>query len=248
MQQDEEYLRPDPHADDELVPFDVQGYSNRKGLFMLAAFGLAVIFGLFFFFKVYQPGVRDRGETPKVMADKTPFKIAPDDPGGSIEPNQNLEIYNQMNGETSEPEVTVTESAEEPVKRPGTVKIDVIDQEKPKVTETQPVTTPKPTVTPKPVEVIPTTPGPSTATDSRHVVQLASLRSQSSAETTKTEIQAKHSNLFPTGSYLEIVRANVADKGVYYRLRLAGLPNKDGAQRICDLLKARQQTCFTTTK
>ncbi len=248
MSQDQDhpdYYRPDPHADEELVPFDVQGYSGKRSMWLLGLLVLALLALLFFLFKAYQPGVRDRAEAPKIIAEKTPYKVEPEDPGGEEVPNQDLEIYDALNGEGTEKEIKLTESSEEPVERPS-VNIEIKDRNTDEtVTETVPA--------PRPVEAepapAPSTPPPvTTSGDSRHVVQLASLRSRESAEDTWNQVQAKHGTLLPSGSYADIIRADVPNKGVYYRLRLAGMADKGTAERICETLKARNQSCFVTLK
>lgn len=240
-QEPNDYYRPDPHADEELVPFDVQGYSGKKGLWLLALLVLFLIAALIFMLKVYQPGVRDRAQAPKIAAENTPYKVEPEESGGEVTPNQDLEIFDAMNGNAKDEDVAVLESAEEPLKRPGTVTIDVKDRSG--TTETiapAPIPAPRPVVTQPPV---------TTRTgDSQFVVQLASLRSQPAAQDTWTRIQNAHGTVLPRGSYADIKRAEIANKGVFYRLRLAGLADKSTATRVCEQLKARNQTCFIATK
>ena len=240
MTQDhEEYYRPDSHADEELVPFDVQGYEGRKGIWLLGLIVLGLLALLFFLFKVYQPGVRDRGDAPKILADSTPYKVEPETPGGDIVPNQDMEVYDVMNGTNTNGDVKMTDPAEEPMALPGNVEIDIKDKN---ATET-----PIETAVPKPEPVI-VTPPVSTTGDSQFVVQLASLRSQADADNAWTKIQKSHSAIMPSGSYADIIRASVPNKGIYYRVRLAGMADKSTAKRVCDQLQARKQSCFVTTK
>ncbi len=239
MTQDhEEYYRPDPHADEELVPFDVQGYEGRKGIWLLGLTVLVLLAALVFLFKVYQPGVRDRGDAPKILADTTPYKVEPESPGGEIAPNQGMEVYDVMNGTNKDGDVKMTEIAEEPMKLPGSVDIEVRDRVE--------VETPTKTVS-KPAPVIVKPPVSSTG-DSRYVVQLASLRSQADADSAWIKIQKSHKAIMPSGSYADIIRASVPNKGIYYRVRLAGMADKAVAKRVCDQLQARKQSCFVTTK
>jgi len=230
----------DPYADDELVPFDVQGYSGKRGMWLLGLLGLVLLALIFFLFKAYQPGVRDRDQAPKILASGAPDKVAAENVDGAEDPNQNLAIYDAMNGESSDGEVTVTDSAEEPAKRPGSVTIDIKDRTD--TATTVKVPEPKPVVVPQPAPPVTST------ADSRYVVQLASLRSRAAAEDTWSAIQSKHSGVLPNGSYMDIVRAEVPNKGTFYRLRLAGLSGKSMADQVCGQLKSRNQTCFTTTK
>ncbi len=242
-QEPNDYYRPDPHADEELVPFDVQDYSSRKGLWLLGLLVLLLIAALIFLLKVYQPGVRDRSDAPKIIAENTPYKVEPDNAGGEVTPNQDLEIFEAMNGKSGDGSAEIVESAEKPLKRPGEVAIEVKDS----APSTQDQTSrPVPTAVPDPRP----TPAPVTNAvgDSRHVIQLASLRSQIAAQDTWANIQKSHGAILPRGSYADIKRAEVANKGIFYRLRLAGLADKATATRICEKLKTRNQTCFIATK
>lgn len=233
----EHELRRDPYADDELVPFDVQGYAGNKGMWLLGLAVFLILLLAFIIFKAYSSGFRDRSEAPQILATDAPDKIVAEQ--SEVQPDD-LAIYGAMNGESSDGAVTITESAETPIEKPGTVKIEVKDRD---ATETVTVPTPAPVVTTRPE------PAPTVSTgDSRYVVQLASLRSRGAAEDTWSGIQSKHGGILPRGSYMDIVRAEVPNKGTFYRLRLAGLSGKDMADRVCGQLKARNQTCFTTSK
>lgn len=246
-QPDSDIHKSDPYADDELVPFDVQDYSRSRGMWMLGVLLILALIAMFILFKVYQPGVRDRDQAPKIVASDAPDKVVNESAAGDNDNNMDLEIYNAINGERSDKEIKVTESSEEPVKRPGAVDINVTDRAQ----TLEPVEV---TPAPKPIETVPSpTPAPtSTITtqtgDSRHVIQLASLRSRSAAENTWADIQKAHGGELPRGSYMDVVRAEVPNKGTFYRLRLAGLADKTTADRICSRLKSRNQSCFVTTK
>lgn len=234
----------DPYADDELVPFDVQGYSGNRGMWLLGLLFLIALIFIFFLFKMYQPGVRDRGQAPQIAASEAPDKVRNEKVELSENSELDLEIYNAMNGESSDKPVKVTESSEQPADRPGAVEINVTGSD---TFETASEPGSESVSEPTPVVKTPTTTAPKIG-DSRHVVQLASLRSRSAAEDTWNAFNQKHSSILPRGAYMDIVRADVPNKGTFYRLRLAGLADKSTADRICSRLKSRNQSCFTTTK
>ena len=233
----------DPYADDELVPFDVQGYSGKKGMWLLALLVVLLLILAVVLFRAYSSGFRDRTEAPKILATDAPDKVASESADG--ETPKDLAIYDAMKGEAETGNVTVTESSEGPATRPGTVQIDVKDRNSSSETNTDPIVTPAP----KPVQTAPVaTPPTISSGDSRYVVQLASLRTRGAAEDTWASIQSKHKAVLPQGSYMDIVQAEVPNKGTFYRLRLAGLSDKNLADRVCNQLKSRSQTCFTTSK
>ena len=97
----------------------------------------------------------------------------------------------------------------------------------------------------------PTNSAPSTSVPvggSVYVAQVASVRSRGDAEEIWKTIEQKFDSVLPDRLYADIKRADLGDKGVYYRLRLAGLDDKAAADRLCERLVARDQACFVTKK
>ena len=46
------------------------------------------------------------------------------------------------------------------------------------------------------------------------------------------------------GLFADVQQADLGDKGIWYRLRIAGFPSKDVASALCDRLKADGGSCF----
>ncbi len=78
-------------------------------------------------------------------------------------------------------------------------------------------------------------------------VQIGAFRSNSEAETQWKKIRSKHSDIIGSLSR-KIVRADLGDKGIYYRLRVTGLSSSDAAKSLCATLSARGQACFPAGK
>ena len=78
-----------------------------------------------------------------------------------------------------------------------------------------------------------------------YVVQLAAFRDEPSARDAFRKLQGKYSSLAGLGA--DIQRADLGDKGIYYRLR-AGYLSKAEAQSLCADLDAKGQACFVRTK
>lgn len=233
--QPQDKFRADMDREDVLTPFDVREQSGKAAMFKLfgaAAFLLIIAFALL---KIYQPGTRDRVEPPKIVADNTPFKVEPVDKGGVQTPNQDKTVYNRIDGSGSEGAVITTPPPEEPIELPKTANVVV--------------ETPAPAITGRPAPVV-TTPAqrqPVVASGSSdYVVQVASSRDRGDAERLWTKIQADFRDILPSGTFSDIKRADLGDKGVYHRLRLSGLSSKDAATQLCSRLKARGQACFVT--
>ena len=226
--------------------FNPQEQSGRRAMLLLAgAFGGLLLLGLILL-KAYSPGTRGDGEPPRILADTSPYKSAPENPGGEQIPNQDKTVYDVVSGETRSDTVTIVPDSEDPMivtPTPGQATVIV---KKPDGT----VSTGTTTMTPaKPVPAAPRRPVASVTTgSSNYVVQVASLRSQAEANTSWTALNKKAGDLIPSALYADIKRVELSGKGVYHRLRVAGFADKTSAKRFCDQLKARSQDCIVVTK
>ena len=237
---------------EELTPFDVRDSSGRQGLIKLfVGFGILLLAALIVL-KLYQPGVRDRLDPPKITADNTPFKVLPKDVGGTQTPHQDKAVFDVMDGKTPKDVVTPAPAPEKPVSLPAPKPIVVPPKpiKSTRVAPEQPVKTPpksRPVVTQRPVK----TPPPSNvvrAGNSDYVVQVASVRSQDEAANMWNKINTKFNDLTSQGLYADVRRVDLNEKGIYFRTRIAGLADKDAANELCRTFKARGQACYVTRK
>lgn len=235
--QPQDKFRADVNREDVLTPFDVREQSGKAAMFKLFGAAAFLLIIAFILLKVYQPGTRDRVEPPKIMADNTPFKVEPVDKGGVQTPNQDKTVYDRIDGTNSAGTVTTAPLPEEPIQLPKTAKI-VVDSPAPIVRDT-----PKPVV--KAPEPKPSRPVIQSGS-SEYVVQVASSRDRADADRLWRKIEVDYRDILPSGAYADIKRADLGDKGIYHRLRLSGLANKDAATQLCNRLKARGQACFVT--
>ena len=90
-------------AEDDFVDgYDNDNKSNGKGMLAIAAVLLVALVGGAGAFFVGAFG--DGSDEPVVVAaDKEPVRIKPDDPGGSEIPNQDVTVYNTLDGEEKDP-------------------------------------------------------------------------------------------------------------------------------------------------
>jgi cytoskeletal protein RodZ len=224
-------------AQETLQPFDVrerEGLNPMIKLAMVAAFLLllAVIV-----MKLYTPGVRDRSDPPRITADNTPFKVAPEDAGGTQTPNQDKVVFEVMDGNSPDTTATPEPRPEAPIK-----------MEAPEPVVTAPVREPVPAPRPatRPVVKQPPVSVPATG-NSEWVVQVASTRSRADAADVWQKLKVK----FPTlvdGKYGDVKRVDLGDKGIYFRTRVAGLADKAAADSMCKSFKAAGQACFLAKK
>jgi hypothetical protein len=85
---------------------------------------------------------------------------------------------------------------------------------------------------------------PQTQTGSgAYVLQIGAYKSQADAETAWKSYKAKHAALL-SGYDSNVQKADLGDKGTWYRLRIAGFSSKDVAAGLCDRLKADGGGCF----
>lgn len=122
------------------------------------------------------------------------------------------------------PSTETTNSVPEPVSR------------QPVVTEAAPVATPVNAV----ASATPTAP----AAVSEWAVQIASQRSAEDAQSTFQNMQRRFPNIL-SGRQMSVQRADLVDKGVFYRVRVMA-DSRDEANTLCSDLKAAGGSCFVT--
>ena len=233
-------------AQETLQPFDVREREGLNPLIKLAILAGGLLLAAFIVLKLYTPGVRDRSDPPRITADNTPFKVKPENAGGTQTPNQDKVVFDVMDGKppstdatpSASPERPITLQAPEPVKAPA--KVPVVEAP---IRETVP---PRTVVAPPPARQ-PAVLTPPANGHSNWVVQVASTRTQEDAANVWRTINGKFPNLVE-GKYGDVVRVDLGDKGIYYRTRVAGLADKSAAQSLCNAFKAANQNCFVAKK
>jgi len=86
------------------------------------------------------------------------------------------------------------------------------------------------------------------ATTGGFVIQIAAFRSQDEALSRYAALKRRHSSLLrPYTSFIQ--RADLGDRGIYYRLRLGPIGGKDKASNLCrSLLSAGEKDCLVRTR
>jgi cell division protein FtsN len=113
----------------------------------------------------------------------------------------------------------------------------------------------RPAVTPKPEPVAPSAaagraPAPTATGDAlsgTHVVQVGAFKSEGEAQSNWTKLQGRLGD-FATGKSPDIERADLGDKGVFYRLRIGPFTSSADAKTYCDGLKSRGADCIVKAK
>ena len=101
-------------------------------------------------------------------------------------------------------------------------------------------TAPPPPVA-KPIAAVPA-PGPA-ATAGGYVLQIGAYKSQADAEAAWKAYKGRHAALL-TGYSENIQQVDLGEKGTWYRLRVAGLGDREVALALCDRLKADGGACI----
>lgn len=231
--------------------FDVResvGPISLLKLLILISFLVAI---LIICLKVYQGGVRERAEPPTIAGDRAPFKVILEEPGGVETPDQDKTIYSVMEVDIPNINVTPKEVVESPIdfseivtessvglpQKLSSSKVEAINRVSPVLSSSDNIKTSGP-------GYIKTAPN----LTSDFVIQMASVRSKETAEYLWSDIKIKHKDLFYPDLYHNIKIVDLGNKGIYYRLRVAGFTDKVAAGIFCEKLKDLNQACFVTRK
>lgn len=103
----------------------------------------------------------------------------------------------------------------------------------------------KPVEKPKAEKKIAAEAPPVSAAGGNFSVQLGAYRSHEEAEATWDKLHLKTKEL--SDKKPSIIRADLGDKGVYYRLRVGGLASAADAKALCHALTAKGQACIIPT-
>ena len=78
-----------------------------------------------------------------------------------------------------------------------------------------------------------------------YFVQLASVRSDQDARQGWARMQKAHAELL-ADLVLDVQRADLGDRGIFYRIRTGPFPNRATAQDMCAQIKAAKLDCLVT--
>jgi cell division protein FtsN len=88
-------------------------------------------------------------------------------------------------------------------------------------------------------------PAPGEAAGGGYVVQVSSQRSQDQAEAAFADLQQRYGSVLG-GLNSSIQRADLGEKGVYYRVRVGPWTSREEAVSVCEALQGAGGTCFVT--
>jgi hypothetical protein len=194
------------------------------------------------------------GSVPLIRADERPTKVKPEKPGGMEIPDRDKLIYNPTRPVVEH----LLPPPEKPLPRPAPPLPSPSPQrEQPLATASN---TPASPPTPPPAAIpqaqqsaaVPASKPPqaqaappkTAATGAAGArLQLGSVRSEDAARQEWERIKRKNTDLLGTLSVTPI-RADLGDKGIYYRILTGPVADQAAAERICSELKQRSVGCI----
>jgi cell division septation protein DedD len=212
----------------------------------LAALAVITIFagGLWF---AYQQGLRHGGvisgaaDVPLIRADERPTKVKPEKPGGMEVPDRDKLIYTQKRATVEH----LLPPPEKPMLRPGAPPVagqpDVSQPSSGSTPSTATALSTQPQQASKPPSPATVTAKPTNTQGAAGArIQLGSVRSEEAARQEWDRIKKANPDLLARMSATP-VRADLGDKGVFYRLLTTPIADAD---RVCGELKRRNIGCF----
>lgn len=130
----------------------------------------------------------------------------------------------------------------------GVSGIDVAESETPALT-TPEVETPATAEVSQPDPLAPPqlSPAPRIAGDGPYVAQLAALQSEAAVDPAWRRFSSRAPGLFAS-AHLDVERADLGARGVYYRVRAGYFADRAEAARFCERIRQMGQDCIPTAR
>jgi cell division septation protein DedD len=226
-------------------PRDREAGPRFRGLLVcfVALLVIGVVAGGLWF--AYQQGLRHGGaitgaaDVPLIRADERPTKMKPENPGGMVVPDRDKLIYTQKRTAVEH----LLPPPEKPMARPGTPFAAAPTEAPPPPAGLAAAPAQPAQVAGKPPQATTTTPAGKSATAQKAGgmrIQLGSVRSEEAAHQEWDRIRRANPDLLASITATPI-RADLGDKGVFYRLVTAPIADAD---RLCGELKRRNVGCI----
>ena len=239
--------------EDEYRGFGEQEEQARGPLILVLALGVLLIFAGVVW-NTYRQGVRPaEGGLPVFADEKAEFKRAPDERGGSQVAGLERGFYELMETESEErtfraeldgaaPETAIEESVsreveQEPSTDDAPIRVAALSTEAPDALAASEAD----------IEPSLTLPAVRFRADGTFQVQLMALRSETAAQNAWREFNRSYPRL-ASGAFVDIQRADLGARGVFYRLRLGAFNSRDEARNYCDELKSNGRDCMVVSR
>jgi cell division septation protein DedD len=205
------------------------------------------------------PAAPGGGEVPYVAADAGPEKIRPQQEGGIEVPNQDIRVYNELNGSKPAQESEVLLPLPEAPMTP----LAATSAEPQVATETAAVPgAPAPTLDVAPAAGTDTQPGETsaaasdeatatvtvaepvqTATTGAFRIQLAAVKTQDAAQAAWKKMMKTHPDVLK-GLKVNVVKVDKGSDGTLFRVQGGPFADRAAAETACSKLKLKSQACL----
>lgn len=252
--------------------------TGRGPLILVLALGVLLIFAGVVWNTYRQGVRPTEGGLPVIASDDAPYKRSPEERGGVEVAGQDKAYYDSMDGlgdpavqktaarnpldirrrekvlaggpsqtaEASEPQTlppvtndTPDTDIAEALSEPAPIQIASVQTVPERIA---------PTIVDVPEETLPTTPARSRfAPNGSFQVQLSAMRSREAAQSAWSRMQSSAPDLF-IGANLDIQRADLGAKGVFFRLRVGAFPDREAAKGFCADVKAAGKDCMVVAR
>lgn len=248
---EEERPRP-PEPEIIYTPEDEEG-GGRTRLIVGAFIGLALLGGVLVALSLNQGDSGVAPVAPEIASapysQSAPVTPAPAREEIPVEREVAEAVPATQAPEASIPETAPSAAAEAPVEEAPVAEATVPEApvaELPSI-EVAPAQITSPAAAPKAEPAPAATTAAAPTSGGAYVVQLMALREEAGAKNAWAALQKKHPSILG-GQALDIERADLGDKGIFYRVRAAGYATKAAAQSACTSLKSAGQDCIVKTR
>ena len=214
---------------------------------LIAAFVIGALAVVAWYAYHWSAGPVAGGEVPLVLAETTPEKVRPEDPGGLEVRHQDALILNQANGGTEGQVERLLPPPETPLPPPRPAQTA---EAAPPVAPAPKVEAPQEAPAPKTLAPPATAPAPVAQVAGLAAgfdLQIAALRSQDTAKQEATRLQRNLGALLGKHS-IQVLDPRPGGDSPVYRLTIGPFADRGSAQALCDQLKAKKQDCFVVKR
>ena len=252
----------------ELLDFEPMAKSSSaSGRGMVMGIAMAILLagtgaGAFFYMGGDMADVGTDGPVPLILPPAGDVKVRPESPGGMAVPDRDKLVYGRIDGTADAPKFErLLPPPETPLEPPTDAPTkNIVEAAPPPAPEPIPEPVAKEPVVlapaasaPVPAPPAPEVPPapeapakpepPAPAAQQGYMVQLSALKTEEAAKAEWKRITKQNGDILD-GLSMNIQRADLGDKGIFFRLRGAYLPDRKSAESICANLATRKVGCL----
>jgi cell division septation protein DedD len=220
---------------------------------LIAAFVIGALAVVAWYAYHWSAGPAAGGEVPLVLAETTPEKMRPEEPGGLEVRHQDALILNQAEGEGAERLLPPPETPLPPPRLAQPAEAVPPAAPKPETAAAPPAAMPpaatvaEPSSPPPPAAVATAPETQAAALAKGFDLQLAALRSSDSAKQEAARLQRGLAAVLGEHS-IQVHDPRPGGNAPVYRLRIGPFADRGAAQALCTQLKAKKQDCFVVKR